>query len=128
MTQRIVSVTVQAPDKAINLNDRGHHMAKARRVATWREAGFWWAKQHRLRCTRATSVVEVWFEFGTNQPNRRRDPSNWTPTVKAVLDGFTDAAVWEDDDSRHVKTYEPIFSADVPVGSIKIILSWEEPE
>jgi crossover junction endodeoxyribonuclease RusA len=32
----------------------------------------------------------------------RADPPNASPTVKAVLDGFTDAGLWADDDSEHI--------------------------
>ena len=32
----------------------------------------------------------------------KADPSNAAPTVKAVLDGITDAGVWADGDSEHV--------------------------
>lgn len=32
----------------------------------------------------------------------RADPPNSAPTVKAILDGFTDAGLWEDDDSDHI--------------------------
>jgi crossover junction endodeoxyribonuclease RusA len=69
--------------------------------------------------------VEVWVEFGAKDPKKRRDPHNWYPTIKAILDGFTNAAVWADDDSEHVKTYEPVFSDKVPVGSLRITLTWE---
>lgn len=31
---------------------------------------------------------------------RRADPANAYPTVKAILDGFTDAGVWADDNSE----------------------------
>lgn len=31
---------------------------------------------------------------------RRRDPANWYPTVKAVVDGIVDAGVLEDDSVR----------------------------
>lgn len=128
MTQRIESLMFPAPDKALNMNDSLHHFAKAKRVEQWRNAGFWYAKQHRLMCRNAIGVVEVWTEFGTNQPDKRRDPSNWAPTVKAILDGFTHACVWVDDDSTHVKTYEPVFSDKVPNGHIRLTLSWEEPD
>lgn len=30
------------------------------------------------------------------------DPSNAAPTVKALIDGLTDAGLWPDDDSTHV--------------------------
>ncbi len=33
---------------------------------------------------------------------RRRDPSNWTPTAKAAVDGLVDAGVFIDDSSRFV--------------------------
>lgn len=36
----------------------------------------------------------------------RADPSNASPVVKAMLDGLTDAGVWEDDDSKHVVAVE----------------------
>lgn len=32
----------------------------------------------------------------------KADPANAAPTVKAALDGLTDAGVWPDDDSEHV--------------------------
>lgn len=128
MTQRIEVITVQAPDKALNMNDRMNHWEKARRTATWRDAAFWWAKQHRLMCRGAQGPVEVWFEFGASNPKKRRDPHNWYPTIKAILDGFTTAAVWADDDSEHVKTYEPTFTDAVPVGYIRISLTWEVSE
>lgn len=34
---------------------------------------------------------------------RRMDSPNWYPTVKALLDGMTDANVWTDDDNRVIK-------------------------
>lgn len=34
--------------------------------------------------------------------NGRADPANASPTVKALLDGLTDAGFWPDDDSEHV--------------------------
>jgi crossover junction endodeoxyribonuclease RusA len=127
VTQRFTSIIVPLPGKPLTMNERDHHMVHARRVATWRDAAYWWAKQHRLR-TRSKGPVEVWFEFGVSDPNRRRDPHNWYPTIKAVLDGFTTAAVWPDDDSNHVKTYEPTFTDAVPVKQLQISLAWEEGE
>lgn len=43
--------------------------------------------------------------------NRRRDPHNWTPTVKAIVDGLVDAGVWPDDNSDWVATVEPVLDA-----------------
>ena len=40
----------------------------------------------------------------------RSDPSNWTPTTKACVDGLVDAGVWPDDDQKWVWTSEPTFT------------------
>lgn len=34
--------------------------------------------------------------------HRRRDVLNLAPTVKALIDGMTDAGCWPDDDDRHL--------------------------
>lgn len=126
MTLCSASFTVRKPDKMLNMNDREHYRPRAGKIATWREAAFWWAKQHKVRChTPPGSLVEMWVEFGTDRPNTRRDNSNFYPTIKAIMDGFTDAAVWPDDDSEHVHTHEPTFTTDVPADSLTITLTWE---
>lgn len=38
-------------------------------------------------------------------PTRRRlDPPNFYPTIKAILDGFTDAGIWTDDNHEIIKS------------------------
>lgn len=34
--------------------------------------------------------------------NNRADPMNAAPTVKPIIDGFTQSGIWVDDDSKHV--------------------------
>lgn len=34
---------------------------------------------------------------------RRLDPPNFYPTVKALVDGLTDAGIWTDDNSEVIK-------------------------
>ncbi|KXT73153.1 Phage protein [Streptococcus sp. DD10] len=63
----------------------------------------------------------------TYSPTRRKyDPPNWSPTVKAILDGLTDAGVWVDDNYEIIKTTS--FSHGGLSGSKlwKIILEIEE--
>ncbi|MGT2959332.1 endodeoxyribonuclease RusA [Streptococcus bovimastitidis] len=39
-------------------------------------------------------------------PTRRRlDPPNFYPTIKAILDGFTDAGIWTDDNHEVIKLF-----------------------
>ncbi|WP_130865831.1 RusA family crossover junction endodeoxyribonuclease [Acidipropionibacterium timonense] len=37
----------------------------------------------------------------------RADPNNATPTLKAIIDGMTDAGVWPDDSSEYVLGPDP---------------------
>lgn len=125
MTLQSKVITVDKPGGLLNMNDRPSLREKMGGHATWRDASFWWSKQHRLSCRGAIGPVEVWVTFGTKRPNQRRDPHNYFPTIKAILDGMTNACVWEDDDSKHVKTYEPVFSGDLPANKLQIMLAWE---
>lgn len=34
--------------------------------------------------------------------SRRRDPNNWAPTAKAIVDGLVDAGVVDDDSAQYV--------------------------
>lgn len=123
MTIQTTSFTVPKPGGLLNMNDRGDRR-KGGHIA-WRDAAFWWAKANRLICRQAVGPVDVWVEFGTKQPDKRRDPHNFYPTIKAILDGFTVACVWEDDDSKHVHTNEPVFTNSIPPSQLRITLSWE---
>ena len=38
---------------------------------------------------------------------RRRDPANYAPTIKCLVDGLTDAGWWPDDTPEYVRTHEP---------------------
>lgn len=126
MTIQIASFVTVRPAPDLNMNDRLSRWEHDSIHAHWRDAAYWWAKQHKVNCRKAIGPVEVWFEWGTKQPGKRRDPHNWYPTIKAILDGFTRASVWEDDDSEHVHTYEPSFTDKIDSMSIKITLSWED--
>lgn len=125
MIERAKTFVVAKPDRLINMNDRSR-WARINGNIAWRDAAFWWAKQHHLMCRRAVSLVIVDVAFGTNRPKARRDPHNFYPTIKAILDGFTTAAVWADDDSEHVRTNEPTFTDTVPADSLRITLAWTE--
>lgn len=116
------------PGKPLTSNDRFNRWEQAALTRQWREASFWWAKRDRLNCRRAQGQVEVWVAFGTRQPGKKRDPHNFFPTVKAICDGLTDAAVWVDDDSTHVRTVEPTFTNTIPPDSVEVTLTWVEEE
>jgi Holliday junction resolvase RusA-like endonuclease len=124
VTQQLRTITVDKPGKLLNMNDRGNDYGTGNKM--WRDAAYWWAKQHMLRTRGAVGPVEVLTEIGVKDPKRRRDPHNFTKTVKAICDGFTHAAVWVDDSSEYVKTYEPTFTDDIPPHQMRITLTWED--
>lgn len=89
---------VDVPDNLwMTSNSRLHHMAKGRRTRALREMAGWMARARRLKVASPVHlVVSVGFR------GSRADPTNVEPTVKALVDGMTDAGVWEDDSSDHI--------------------------
>ena len=84
-----------AQNLVINSNDRFHYQAEGRMVKKLRliaraEAG--------LNIKPGKVLVTVY------APTRRRlDPPNLYPTVKAIIDGLTDANLWPDDNHEVIK-------------------------
>lgn len=90
--------TMYASD-ALNENHR-HHWASV--AARRRELRRWAAhlaaatRAPRLGRARVTATVRL-------SSHGRRDPLNWAPTVKPLLDGLVDAGVLPDDDAAHLE-------------------------
>lgn len=89
----------------INLNDRNHWGKKSPLTKYWREAAYRVAfdsdlakydREHNPGCEFVWTYphVTAYLAFGDN---RRRDVHNYMPTVKAIIDGCTDARLWVDD-------------------------------
>lgn len=90
--------TMYASD-ALNENHRHHWASVASRR---RELRRWAAhlaaatRAPRLGRARVTAVVRT-------SSHGRRDPLNWAPTVKPLLDGLVDAGLLPDDDADHLE-------------------------
>lgn len=115
------SFSMPAPDTALNENDRLHRMARARRVKAWREATYWhavaaygYAKNAMPPCTVVLALPL--------RAIRQADPSNWTPTCKACIDGLVDAGWWENDTAAYVTLLEPI----LVVGALVVTITAKE--
>ncbi|MFB6505659.1 hypothetical protein ACFC07_21790 [Streptomyces sp. NPDC056099] len=90
----------------INANEvRRWHWGKERRVAAKiREVAAVLARKERVpRLERARVVYVVHPKAGT----RVFDPSNWSLTAKAAVDGLQDAGVFEDDNAAVVTGVDP---------------------
>ena len=82
----------------LSSNDRLHWAVKASRTRRLRQRGYFEARRNRLLPMRKAFVtVNVQYDS-----NRRADPANAYPTVKALVDGLTDFGVLTDDDSKHL--------------------------
>lgn len=97
------------PAAPLSLNqERTMHWAQRnRRLDPWKITTFWMAKEAKLPAAVAgcsaiiTAVLPV-------RGHYRRDPANYYPTVKAIVDGLVLAGVWSDDTPEYVTVNEPI--------------------
>ena len=98
---RAVEISFAQPPNHLTLNQRLYWAEKGRIVRAWRTVAGWNAVQHRGQ---PPSLVAVSLEV---RGAMRRDPHNWFPTVKPIVDGLVDAGVWPDDTPQFVTTLEP---------------------
>lgn len=114
-----VVIEFEAPGKLLNLNDRMHHMARARLVAEWRNAAFFAACQAlpggpaKRRLPEGRYSVQVFLPV---KGNRARDNHNAVPCAKAIVDGLAEdgrhgpgANLFADDSTAFVTVPEPVF-------------------
>lgn len=78
-------------------NQRLHHMERARRTRHVRTLAGWTARQ----LEPVTGPVHVMAHVSAPKKSRA-DVGNTYPTVKAVIDGCTDAGIWPDDNDDHL--------------------------
>lgn len=98
----------------ISANDRIHWREKAKRTASLRLLGKAGAQQAGLRDLGPTFVAaHIGYPRGG-----KADPSNAFPTVKALIDGITDAGAWPDDD--HTNVIGPHFLRDKSSGQLGV--------
>lgn len=94
------AITVHAPCKLLNSNQRLHPLAKARLTALWRAAATAAAIEQDARPFVLFPVRVVVHVHAATA--RRYDAGNVYPTAKAVVDGLTDAGLWPDDENDFV--------------------------
>lgn len=80
--------------KWMSLNDRSHWGYSSSLTKYWRDLACLKAKELHFPTPLPQAYVVATFTFGDG---RRRDVHNYMPTVKAAIDGCTDAGLWADD-------------------------------
>lgn len=92
------TVTIPAPERWLNSNQRRDRRGDAPVVRAWREAAAVYARQAKLPKLGRAHITAI-LSFADR---RHRDSPNYYPTIKAAVDGLVDAYVLDDDDDLHV--------------------------
>jgi hypothetical protein len=95
----VLTLTIPAPCKPLNSNDRLHWQVKRKRTAAWR------ARAHVAAIQAGRPKLDRAHVTATIHPLTRRkfDAGNFYPTVKACIDGIVgDTGLLPDDDNAHL--------------------------
>lgn len=98
MSARSWTITIPAPAKWLNSNDRTHRRYDNPAVQLWKNAAAVLARKAKLPKLGAIHV-EATLHFCDR---RLRDAPNYYPTIKAAIDGLVVAEVLDDDNNQHV--------------------------
>lgn len=99
------------PPLSINEERSMHWRPRRARTEPWKINAFWLAQQARLRQAVAGQRAAVTAYLPVHG-NYERDPANFYPTVKAIIDGLVLAGVWPKDTPEYVTVNEPILVDD----------------
>lgn len=116
------NVGVNKGNELINSNDRPHYAVRSTIVKFLRELSHdTFVEDHgglsdslpMFDIDRPCRVI-----ISVDAPTRRKmDTPNWYPTIKALLDGLTDANLWSDDDDSII--HELIFKTSNKLSPVK---------
>jgi crossover junction endodeoxyribonuclease RusA len=100
-----LSIEFDIPAKCLTMNQRLHWAQKAKISRLWRDAACDAGLTQVMTLPGGPSLVTVHLPV---KGNRRRDPHNWFPTIKPIIDGLVDAGLWPDDTPQWVRCTEPL--------------------
>ncbi len=119
----IYQIVFPPPADLLNMNRRGSHWSDNHRAKVeWRNTAQIVSRDmvNRKLIPEHLPFSMIQFAFPVKSLKIRRDPHNFYPTVKAIIDGLVLAKVFQDDSSRHLATTEPTFHVDPPTVIITI--------
>lgn len=122
----MTTLTFDIPDELwLSANDRLHWAPTAKRTRGLRDMGRLVARSEKVRDLGPSLVVA---RIGYPR-NGKADPANAAPTVKALIDGITDAGAWPDDDSTNV--LGPMYLRDPATGkpgihTVRLVMTSQE--
>lgn len=90
---------------SLNMERTKHWSWRAKRARDYRFAAKVAARNAGLGPQPPSTVL---VELPFDRASSRRDPSNYLPAVKAIVDGLVDAGLWVDDTAEFVSVEEPV--------------------
>jgi hypothetical protein len=104
---------IELPPRTVLLtsNKRLGFREQAKVVKALRHTG--WAMARAAKIPRLERA-HVFYVLHPDTKTRRRDPGNWSPSVKAAIDGIVDAGVLPDDNHERLLGPDPRIGAPVP--------------
>jgi crossover junction endodeoxyribonuclease RusA len=98
MSTRSWTLTIPAPVAWLNANDRHDRRRGSPLTKQWRDAAHLYARSAKLPHLGKAHITAT-LRF---RDRRRRDPHNYYPTIKAVIDGLVDYGLLADDSSEYL--------------------------
>lgn len=120
---------LKALNMVINSNDRLHQTNKAKVTKRIRAFAYWHTtatKDKNQAVFSPTNPCEV--TVTVYSPTKSKlDPPNLYPTVKAIIDGMTDAGIWIDDNHKVIKKLSFVYGGlSKEKGRYKLVFDIEE--
>ena len=104
----MILIEFPQPAPLLSLNDRLHWTKRHQREGLWQESA--WAYGLKFyNGPKPLSKGRVRITLPVKSMATRRDPHNFVPTIKPIIDGLVHARFWPDDTAEYVETTEPDF-------------------
>lgn len=97
----VLAITFSPPSPMLNLNQISgrNWRATLSTKTSWKEAGWAYGLQAKTSWQYPGGLVFIQIDLPV-RTERRRDPSNWVPTTKALIDGLVMSGLLPDDNER----------------------------
>lgn len=128
---RTWTIEVPAPAPWLTANKRRRHWHETEDRNAWKAATIRHAMRHKLPRKLLRVHITALLRFRTNA---KRDPNNWNPTTKAMVDALVQYGLVVDDNARHVVGPDHRLGEKLPamrygpVGHVVLVISELAPD
>lgn len=117
---RTYRIEIPARTVLITSNQRLNRYVQAERVKALRNTGFAMARAAKVP---PMERAHIFYVLHPDTKSRRRDPGNWSPSAKALVDGIVSAGVLPDDNHEHLLGPDPRIGAPVPGSQLVLYIT-----